>query len=123
MPGGAFTVLEKMIRETFLPRLLLVNMKTLSPIVGTLSTIPIKVAGLVLLNPVMSAKDKYLSYQQGSVELVRAVTGGGALSNANHLRTFGEERRDRQKYREVVNKTKLNGLFRYLKGTYRRLIL
>ena len=77
MPGGAFTVLEKMIRETFLPRLLLVNMKTLSPIVGTLSTIPIKVAGLVLLNPVMSAKDKYLSYQQGSVELVRAGPGGG----------------------------------------------
>ena len=40
--------------ETFLPRLFFWNTKTLSPIVGTLSMMPIKVARLGLLNPVKS---------------------------------------------------------------------
>ena len=112
-----------MIWETFLPRLFFGNMKTLSPIVGTLSAMPIKVAGLDLLNPVASAKEKYLSSQRGSAELIRSVTWGGSFSNANHLRTPGEERRDGKKDREAANKTKLKGLFRDLKGTNRCLIL
>ena len=37
-----------------------------------------------------------------TTELVRAVTGGGAISNANHLRTLSEEQRDRNKYRDVA---------------------
>ena len=57
------------------------------------------------------------------MELIRAVTGGGAFSNADHLRTIGEERRDGQKDWEVANKNKLKGLVQYLKGTNRRLIL
>ena len=59
--------------------------KTLSPIVGTLSTMPIKVARLGLLNLVTSLKEKYLSSQRGSAELVRDVTGGGVFPNAYHL--------------------------------------
>ena len=51
------------------------------------------------------------------------MTGGGALSNSDHLRTLDEESRDGQKDREVANKTKTNGLVRYLKDTNRRLIL
>ena len=90
---------------------------------GAISTMPIKVDGLGLLNPEMSAKERYLSSQRGSAELIRAVTGGGAFSNDDHLWTLGEERRDGQKYWEVANKTKLKGLFRDLKGTNRRLIL
>ena len=54
--GDAFAGVEKMIWETFLPHLLFRKTKTLSPIVGTLSPMPIKVAGLCLLNPVTSAK-------------------------------------------------------------------
>ena len=47
-----------MIQETFLPCLFFGKTKTLSPIVGTLSTMPIKVAKLVLLILVTSEKDK-----------------------------------------------------------------
>ena len=58
--GDAFAGVEKMIRETFLPRLFFGKTKTLSPIVGTLIKILIKVAGLGLLNSVTSPNDKYL---------------------------------------------------------------
>ena len=44
--------------------------KTLSPIVGALSKIPVKIYVLVLLNLVTSAKEKYPSSQQESVELI-----------------------------------------------------
>ena len=73
--GGAFAGVEKMIRETFLPRLFFRKTKTLSPTVVNLSIIPIKVAGLGLLNPVTSAKEKCLSSHPGSAELIRAMTG------------------------------------------------
>ena len=66
-----------MILETFLPRLFFGKMKTLSPVVGSLSTIPVKKSGLVLLNPVMSAQENYLSSKQGNAELVQAMAGGG----------------------------------------------
>ena len=48
--GDAFAGVEKMIQENVLLRFLFGRTKTLSPIVGTLSTMPIKVAGLGLLN-------------------------------------------------------------------------
>ena len=68
-----------MIRESFLPHLFFGNTKTLSPIVGTLSKMPIKVAGIGLLNTVMLTKEKYLSPQRGSAELISAVIGGGVI--------------------------------------------
>ena len=46
---------------------------------------------LGLLNPVMSEQGKYLISLRGIIELVRAVMGGGAFSNADHLRTLSEE--------------------------------
>ena len=52
--GDAFRGVEKMIRENFLPRLFLGKTKTLSPIVGVLSTMQFKKAVLGLLNPVTS---------------------------------------------------------------------
>ena len=112
-----------MIWGTFLPRLFFIKTKTLSPIVGALSTMTIKMDGLGILDPVTSAQENYLSSQRGSAELIRAVTGGGAFSDADHLRTLSEERRDGKKDREVANKNKLKGLVQYLKGTNRRLIL
>ena len=84
--------------------------KTLSAIVGDLSKMQMKIYGLGILNPVPSAKEKYLSSQWGSVELIWAVTGGGALSNSNRPWRIREERRDGQKYWEFSNKTKLKGL-------------
>ena len=49
--------------------------------------------------------------------------GEGGGSNSDHLPTLGEERRDKQKYREVENETKLKVLFQYLKVTHSHLIL
>ena len=77
--GDEFAGVDKMIRETFLPRLFFGMTKTLSPIVGTLSKILIKVAGIGLLNLVTSANNKYLRSQRGSVELITAVTGVGGI--------------------------------------------
>ena len=82
---------------------------------------PIKKAGLGLLNPVTSDKGEYLSSQRVSTELIRAVTEGGSFSNADHL--LAGESRDRQKNLDDANKKKLRGLVRYLKGANRRLIL
>ena len=53
---GVFAGVENMVQETFLPRLFFRKTKTLSPIVGDISTMPIKMAGLGLLNLVVSAK-------------------------------------------------------------------
>ena len=121
--GGCVHGIGKNDSENIFASYFLRKEKNLSPIVGTLSTTTIKKVGLGLLNPVTSSKEKYPSSQKGSKELIRAVTGGGEFSNANHLRMLGEERRDRQKYREVSNITKLKGLVRDLKGSNRRLII
>ena len=112
-----------MIWETFLPRLFFVNMKTLSPVVGALSTMPINKPRLGLLNTVTSAQEKYLISTRGSTELVRSVTGGGELSNADHLRTLSEERRDGKKDRDVAYESRLKGLVSDIKGTNKRLLL
>ena len=80
-----------MIWEKNLPRLSEEKTKPLSSIVGSLSTMPVKKTGLGLLNPVKSAKEKYLSLQRTGVGIIRAVTEGGALSNADCLLTLREE--------------------------------
>ena len=52
--GDAFAGVENMIRETFLPYLFLRKPKSLSPIVGTQSTMPVNKSGLGLLNPMIT---------------------------------------------------------------------
>ena len=73
--GDAFAGMEKMIWETFLPLLLFGKTKPLIPIVGDLSTMMVNKSVLALLNPVMSANDKYLSSKQESAELIWDVMG------------------------------------------------
>ena len=106
-----------------MPCILFVNTKTLSSIVGALSTIPVKKSVQGLLNPVALAKEKYLSYQRGSAELIQAVTRGRAFSNTGHLLALRGERCGRKKKQDDANKTKIKGLVWYLKGAYRCLIL
>ena len=89
--------MDKIIQETLLPRLFFGNMKTLSPVVGVLSTTPVNKAGIEIMNAVTLEQEKYLSSQRGSAELIRAVTGEGTFSNDDHLRTLSEEGRDRKK--------------------------
>ena len=101
--GDAFARVEKILLENVLPRLLFKKTKTLLPIVGSLSMIPVKKVVLGLLNPVMSEKEKYVSSQRGSAELIWYMTDGGSLSYTNHLPSLGEERRDGQKDRDDEN--------------------
>ena len=68
--GDVFTVVEKILLETFLPCLLFRKSKTLSLIVGNVSTILVKKAGMGLLNPVMSTNEKYISLQHSITELI-----------------------------------------------------
>ena len=51
------------------------------------------------------------------------MTGGGAFSNANHLRTLIEEQRDGKKDQDATYKSSLKVLVRNLKGTNKRLLL
>ena len=59
--GNSFAGVEKMICKTLFPRLFFGKTKNLSPVVGDLSTMPVRKSGLGILNPVMSAQEKYLS--------------------------------------------------------------
>ena len=68
--GDAFARVEKILPETFLTHLLFEKSKYLSPIVGTLSKMPVKKSGLGLLNPLTSANEKYLSLKRASTELI-----------------------------------------------------
>ena len=63
------------LQETFLPSLFFGKSKTLPPIVGTLSTLSVKKSGMVLHNPVTSAKEKYNSSLRALCKLIGAVTG------------------------------------------------
>ena len=91
-----------MIRETFLPRIFFGKTKNLSPVLGALSTMLVRKARLVLLNPVMSAQEKYLSYTRRSSELTRDVTRRGEFSNTDQLQTLSEEQRDRKEARDIA---------------------
>ena len=51
------------------------------------------------------------------------MTGGGEFSNASHLHTLSEERRDRKEARDVAYESRLKGLVSDLKGTDNRLLL
>ena len=70
-----------------------------------------------------SSQEKYLISHRGSAELVWAVTGGGAFSNADHLWTLSEERHDGKKERDGAYTSKLKGLVRNLKCTDKCLFL
>ena len=79
-------------------------------------------SGLALLNPVMSTNDKYLSSQRESAELIRDVTGGGSLSNTDHLQELRGKRYDVNKNRDDSNDAKLKCLVGDLIGTYRLIL-
>ena len=70
-------------------RLLFRKTKPLSPIVGALSTMSVKKYGLGLLNPMIPEKERYLSSQRESAELIWAVIGGVALFNTGNLLALG----------------------------------
>ena len=60
---------------------------------------------------------------RSSAELVQAVMGGGASSNADHPWNLSEDQRNGKKDRDVAYKSRLKGLVRYLKVTDKCLLL
>ena len=54
-----------------------------------------KKSGLGLLNSVTSANEKSQGLQQASAESIRAVTGGEALYNNDHIMEIRQKRCDR----------------------------
>ena len=121
--GHAFAGVEKLLQETFLPRLFFVKSKSLPPIVVTLSIIPVNKYVLGLQEPVSSSNKKYLSLLCASSELIGAVTRASECSTSNHPLSLREERRDRKKIWDDFNNVKLKGLVQYLKAPDRHLIL
>ena len=70
----AFDGVEKLLQETFLPRLLFGKSKYLLPIVGTLSTMQAKKSGPILQDPEKSANEKYILLLHTKSELIGAIT-------------------------------------------------
>ena len=73
--GQAFPGMEKSLRENFLPRLFHGKSKTLPPIVGDLSMLPVKKSVMVLQNPVASVQENYTISLCESDELIGAIKG------------------------------------------------
>ena len=112
--GDAFAVVEKMIRKNLFLRPFFGKLESLSPIVGTLSTIPFKKYDLGLLNTMISTNNKYLSLKRAITELIQAVKGGGAFFNANHILEIRVKWCDGKKSQGDANDAKLKGLVSYL---------
>ena len=83
--GYVFAVVEKLLRETFLPHLFFRKYKSLPPIVGTLSTILVNKFGLDLQKPVTSSDERYQSLQRARTELIRSVTRESDFPTADYL--------------------------------------
>ena len=79
-----------MLQETFLPRLFFGKSEYITPLIGTLSTMPVGKSGLGLLNPVTSANEKYSSLQCVSTDFIRSMTWEGKFSNDYCLLVISE---------------------------------
>ena len=90
--GYALIGVEKLLWETFFPCLFFGKWKYISPIVGTLSNMPVKKSGMVLQIPVMSANGNFLSLQRARTELIRDVTIEREFLTANRLQEVKEEK-------------------------------
>ena len=90
-----------------MPRLLFGNFKTLPPVVGALITFPVNKYGLVLNNPVISARDNCTSLLLASCKLICAVIVKWGFSTADHVRAVKGERCDGKKDRDITNDSKL----------------
>ena len=118
----AFTRVEKLLQETFLPRLIFGKPKSLPPIVGTLSTMPVNKSIPGLKEPVTSDKKipKFDAWDQ------RADWGrNGSKRIFSHRLPSGAQGRKswRTKIRDNANNAKLKGLVEDLEAPDRCLIL
>ena len=73
--GYEFAGVEKLLQETFLPRLFFGKSKFIPSVVGTLSTMPVKKYRPGLQNPVKSSNEKYLSDLHARSEMIGSIAG------------------------------------------------
>ena len=59
--GTGFLGLEKVLQESFFPRIFSGKLRTIPPVVGSLSMLMVKKSGLGLQNSMTFSKDKYNS--------------------------------------------------------------
>ena len=71
--GHSFSFVEKFLQETFLPRNFYVKSKSLTPIIVTFSTIPVKKFILGIKDLVTLANKKYVSLIRGRSDLIGDV--------------------------------------------------
>ena len=83
--GYMFLVVENILQEIFLPRIFFGKPKSLSPIVGTLSMLPVNKSGICLQYPVTSANKKCLILLRTSSYLIGAFIGEIEFSTTYHL--------------------------------------
>ena len=114
---------ENLLQETFLPHLLVRKLKSLTSLIETQTTIPVKKSSLGLQNFILSMEENYLIPRRTSMELIWSVTGRGKLSTTNHPLEIREERRDRQKIWDDANNAKLKEIVDIIKATDCRLII
>ena len=112
-----------MLQENLFDLPFLWKVKNLLPIVGTLSTMLVKKAGLGLLNLVTFLNMKYRSLKRSRTWLIQDVTGEDVFSNDDQLLALREERLAGNKNGYDVNGAKLKEIVTNLNGTDHCLIL
>ena len=120
--GYAFTGVEKLLQETFLPRIFFGKLIYLPPIVGILSTMLVNKSGPDLQDPVTSANHKYLSLNRVIYKLIGAfkieiILHLQLASGAHGINLWWT------KISDDTNEAKLKGLVKYLEALDRHLIL
>ena len=105
--GHAFEGLDKVLQETFLPRLFFRRLKTLHPVVGYLSMFLVKKYQPGLQKPMPSSAEKYNSLLRAICDLIGKVKGKREFSTANHKPAVKEERQERKKVCDIENDAKL----------------
>ena len=105
-----FAGVGKIQQESFLPRIFFGKSKTLPPVVGAISTFPLKKYGLGLQNPVTSSADKYTSFLCAIYKLIDIVMVERWFSTSDCLQEVKEERQDGKKDWYDENDAKLRGV-------------
>ena len=121
--GDELAGIENILQEIFLPHLLFRKLKSLTSLIETQTTIPVKKSSLGLQNLIFSMEENDPIPRRTSTELIWSVTGKGKLSTTNHPPELREERRDRQKIWDDANNAKLRGLVENLEAPDLCLIL
>ena len=88
--GKAFKLFEKILPKTNL-RLFFGRSKTLPPVLGYQSKLPVKKSGVGLQNSMTSSEDKYTSSLCASYGIIGAVKGKREFSTDNHILAVKEE--------------------------------